>query len=219
MINKFKFLFGALYMCAITIVSGQGSATNNLADIEGTPYLDEAFVAGVIYYDNKQQKAPIRYNAFQDLIEYQASGRALALDPSETIHKVIFGAYTFVPQKYEFKGKPKIGYFALLDSGKVILYAKKQISYVPPRKNGALDGSDSPAMFKKPMDTFYLKFGDGPLQEVDNMKSMIASFPDMQEELTQFAKKEKISHRKEKEMIQFVQYYNSLEQLAISSDR
>ena len=219
MINKFKFLLGALCMCAITIVNGQGSAASNITDIEGTPYLDEAYVAGVIYYDNRQHKAPIRYNAFQDLIEYQQSGRSLVLDASETIQKVIFGAYTFVPLNYELKGKPKLGYLALLDSGKVILYAKKQITFVPLRKNGALDGTDQPATFKKTMDTYYYKLGDGPLQEVDNIKEMIATLPDSQEELTKFVKKEKLSHRKEKEMIQFVQYYNSLNQIAISSQR
>jgi hypothetical protein len=39
---------------------------------------------------------------------------------------------------------------------------------------------------------------------------MIASFPEKQKELTLFAKKEKISARKEKTLIQLVQYYNSL---------
>ena len=219
MTNKFKFLFGALYVCAITIVSGQGSAVSNIKDIKGTPYLDEAYASGVIYYADKKQEAPVRYNAFQDLIEYQQSGRTLVLDPNETIKKVTFGTYTFVPHKYESKGKTKLGYFAVLDSGKMTLYSKKQINYLPARKGGALDGSDQVADFKKPIDTFYFKVGDGPLQEVDNIKSMIASFPDKHEEMTQFAKKEKISPRKEKEMIQFVQYYNSLESLAISSER
>ena len=39
---------------------------------------------------------------------------------------------------------------------------------------------------------------------------MIASFPDKQEEVKQFAKKEKISPKKEEELVKLVRYYNSL---------
>ena len=209
MINKFNFLLSVVCVVTFTTANGQGSAIN-IADVKGTPYLDEAYATGVIYYANKKQDASIRYNAFQDLIEYQQSGRALVLDPSETIKKVCVGTLTLLPQKYEFKGKPKLGYLAVLDSGKVILLSKKQVTFLPLRKGGALDGSDQPAEFKRSADIFYYKIGDGPLQEVESIKSMIASFPDRQEEMTQFAKKEKISPRKEKELIQFIQYYNSL---------
>ena len=209
MINKFNFLLGAMCLFTVVTVNGQGSAIN-IADVKGTPYVEEEYAQGEIHFADKKQTAPIRYNAFQDLIEYQQGGRALVLDPKETIKRVSFGSFHFVPLKYEFKGKPKLGYLAMLDSGKVILYAKKQVTFLPARKRGALDGTDQPAEFKKAADIYYYKINGGELLEVDNIKSMIASFPDKQEELTAFAKKEKISPRKEKEIIQFVQYYNSL---------
>jgi hypothetical protein len=67
-----------------------------------------------------------------------------------------------------------------------------------------------PAEFKRTADDFYYKIGEGDLQELSNIKSMIASFPDKQEELSAFVKKEKISPKKENEVIKLVQYYNSL---------
>jgi hypothetical protein len=164
----------------------------------------------VIHYSNKTYKVPIRYNAFQDLIEYQQSGRAMALDPNPAVLKVTLGNSLFVPQKYESDGKSRFGYFEVLDSGKVTLFSKKRITFLPAKEGGALDGSDQPAEYKRAADVFFYKIGDGPLQEIDNIKSFIASLPDKQEELTRFAKKEKISHRKEKEIIRFVEYYNSL---------
>lgn len=209
MTNKFNFLLGVVSLFTFTVASAQVSATGGEA-IDGTPYINDAYVEGVIYYASKNHTAPIRYNAFQDLIEYQQNGQAVVLDPSTVIKKVIIGTSTFVPLKYEFNGKSKLGYFQMLDSGKVTLYAKKKVIFLPARKGGALDGSDQPAHYKRSPDVFYYKTGDGALQEVESIKSMIANLPDKQEELTQFAKKEKISPRKEKEIIQFVQYYNSL---------
>jgi|SRR5579859_6463199 len=205
--RKFKFL--AVVISLFTTMMATAQSSNSEA-VNGTPYLDETYAKGVISYANKNHVVPIRYNAFMDLIEYQQSGTALVLDPNATIKKVTVGNATFVPLPYESNGKSKFGYFALLDSGKVTLFVKKKIVFVAAKKGGALDGSDQPAEYRKAADTFYYKIGDGPLQEVSNIKAVIASFPDKQEELSQFAKKKKISPRREKELIQFIQYYNSL---------
>lgn len=203
--TKFNFLLSVAWLFTLTMVNAQESAT-----INGTPYLDEAYVQGVIFYGNKIHKAPIRYNAFQDLIEYQQNGQAIVLDPSATIKKVQLGTSMFVSLPYEINGKLKFGYFELLDSGKVTVFSRKKIGFQAARKGGALDGGDQPAQFKRSPDVFYYQIGNGTLQEIESIKSMIGSFPDKQEELTRFAKKEKISPKKEKEIIQFVQYYNSL---------
>jgi hypothetical protein len=210
MMNKFKLFMGVAWLFTLTAVNAQVTAVAD-ESIKGTPYLNESYEEGVIFYANNNVKVPVRYNVFKDLIEYQQNGRALVLDPSATIKKVHLPNTTFVVEKYMLNDKPKLGYFALLDSGKVSLYSKKTIDYLPPKKGGALDGSDQPGEFKKVRDVFYYKIGNNGLEEVKNIKSMIAGFPDKQEELTRYAKKEKISTRKEEEMVQFVKYYNSLE--------
>ncbi|HMG91977.1 MAG TPA: hypothetical protein VK589_18100 [Chryseolinea sp.] len=209
MMNKLKFILGMVTMLfTISIASAQVTASNG-EEIAGSPYMDDKYKEGMIYYGDKNYKAPIRYNAYQDLIEYQQNGKALTLDANQSIKKVIVGDEVFVPLTPAGNTK-KPGYFALLDSGKLNLYSKKRIVYMPFKKQGKLDGSDQPAEFKKSPDIFYFQLGDGQLQEVDNMKSLIASLPDKQDELTQYVKKEKISPKKEKDLLQFVKYYNSL---------
>lgn len=208
MMNKMKVVCSILFLSMATMVHAQVAA--NSVAINGTPYLDEKYEEGVINFGNRNHKALIRYNAFQDLIEYQQNGRALVLDANESIKKVKFGNATFVPLKFESKGKSKLGYFEVLDSGKVTLYSKRKVVFVNAKKGGALDGSDQPAEYKRSADDFYYQLSDGQLREVGSMKELIATFPDKQEELAQFAKKERISPRKEKELIQFMKYYNSL---------
>lgn len=206
--NNLNFLITVAALFTITAANGQ-AATD--VTIKGTPYLREAYEEGVIYYANNSVKVPARYNVFKDLMEYQQNGRALVLDPTPTIKKVQLHDDTFVVEKYEVKGAPKHGYFALLDSGKVMLYSKKEVKYLAPQKGRALDGGDQPAEYKKGADTFYFKIGDAPLQEVKNIKSMIAAFPDKQDQLATFAKQEKISPRDEADLVKFSRYYNSLE--------
>src|SRR6185295_17269569 len=109
MMSKSNFLPGVVCLLTLTIASAQVTTT---AKIDGSPYLDEAYVEGQIFYADKSMKVPLRYNIYQDVMEYKQNGRPLLLDPTTTIKKVTFGTQTFVVQKFEFKGKTKYGYLA-----------------------------------------------------------------------------------------------------------
>ena len=179
--------------------------------VKGTPYLDESYVSGTILYANNTRTIPLRYNAYKDVMEFQADGQARVLDPSTTIKKVNFGETTFVVEKYtNDKGILKYGYFALLDTGKVSLYSRKSVKFTPGMKGRGLDGGDQPAEFRRNPDEFYFKLSGGELIEVKSIKAMVAAFPDKQDELLTFAKKEKISPRDAEELTTLVKYYNSL---------
>jgi hypothetical protein len=204
MMTKLKFLLGVVTACTLTVSRAQD------ASIKGTPYMNDTYEEGVVFLEKNKFKVPARYNAFKDLMEYQQSGRAMVLDPSPTVKKVRLQNTTFVVEKIVLEGKPKFGYLMLLDSGKAMLYSRKVVNYLPAKKGGNLDGTDQVAEFKRVPDIFYVKVGTNELQEVKNLKSFIAVFPDKQEELTRFAKKEKISPRKEDEVVKLVKYYNSL---------
>ena len=205
---KFSFLIAVASLFSFTASMAQQASAQK---IEGTPYLSEKYVDGEIFFGTTgRSTVPLRYNVFQDLMEYQQNGKALVLDPSAKIKSVRLGESTYVVDKFEFDGKTKYGFLNLLDSGKVTLLAKKVVKYQEPLKGKALDGGDLPAKFSRSSDTYFYRIGNGQLQEVGNLKEMIASFPDKQEELKQFAKKEKISPKKEDELLKLIRYYNSL---------
>jgi hypothetical protein len=182
--------------------------------IEGSPYLDDKYVEGEILFGESNKlahtKVPVRYNVYQDLMEYQQNGKALALDPSKKIKKVHLGELTFIVEKYELDGKTKYGFLSVLDSGKVTLLSKKMMKFQQPLKGRALDGGDLPAKYSKLSDAYFYKIGEGELKQVGNLKELISTFPDKQEELKQYAKQEKISPKKEEELLKLIRYYNSL---------
>jgi hypothetical protein len=204
---KLSFLIA---LASLFSFSGSIAQQASAQKIEGTPYLSEKYVPGEILFGTERSAVPLRYNVYQDLMEYQQNGKALVLDPNTKIKKVRLGESTYIVEKFEFDGKTKYGFLNLLDSGKVTLVAKKVVKYQEPLKGRALDGGDLPAKFSKSSDAYFYRVGHGELQEVDNIKDMIASFPDKQEEVKQYAKKEKISPKKEEELVKLVRYYNSL---------
>jgi hypothetical protein len=210
--NRLNALICLVWLSGISVAMAQVAAPAGTT-VEGTPYLSESYVPGeILYAKGNLAKLPVRYNAFQDLIEYQQNGNAFVIDPTTQIKKINMGDHTFIVDKFEDKGKTKYGFLTLLDSGKVMLLSKKMIKYSDARVGRDQEGTEVkyPAKFSKAPDTYYYKIENGELQKVGNIKEMIATFPDKQEELTKFVKKEKISPRKEKDLLQLVRYYNSL---------
>lgn len=206
MIKKISLSWGMLCLTLVTVYA-QTAATSET--IKGSPYINDQYVEGNVSYADKTVTVPLRYNAFQDVMEYQQNGKPLVLD-AKTIRRVTLGNDTYVSLPYDNKGKQKYGFFALLDSGEMSLLCKKSIVYTAAMKGRALDGSDLPAQYKPVPDTYYYKLGDGTLKEVENLKTLLADLPENQSTISDFAKKEKISVRKQKDLVELVRKYNAL---------
>lgn len=181
------------------------------SEIEGTPYLAENFAPGEVHFKKgNPTSAALRYNIFNDYMEFQQNGKTYILDPTPQINKVVVNDYIFVVGTYESKGKLRQGYFTLLDSGKIMLLTKQIVTFHERKEVKALETSATPAKYKRAADAYYYKVGNGALIKIENLKKMIENLPDRQTEVSQFAKQEKISVRKEDELKKLFRYYNSL---------
>jgi hypothetical protein len=177
----------------------------------GTPYLNETFSQGEVNFDQGTRNAvPLRYNIYKDWIEYQQNNQTYILDPDFRIKEVTFDENTFVVEKYPGKGKSRPGYFKLLDSGRVTLLSKQFVLFKEYQKAQALQSSSSPPKYTRAPDQFYFKVESGELQKIDNIKSLVAGFPDKHDLLMKYAKKEKISAKKEQDLRRLFAYYYSL---------
>ncbi len=180
-------------------------------NIEGTPYLDNSFTRGEVHFaKGKPTVVPVRYNIYDDWMEYQQNNQTYILDPSERIKKVKLGEHILVVEKYESRGKIKHGYFILIDSGKVMLLSKKIVTYRERMEAKALESGSTAAKYSPAADQFFFKVEHDQVQKIENIKSMIEALPDKHEALNQFAKKEKISARKAEDLVRLIGYYNSL---------
>jgi hypothetical protein len=205
MIRKITLAWGMFYITLMTAFA----QTATTEPIKGSQFVNEQYVDATIYYADKSMTVPLRYNAFQDVMEYQQNGKAFVLD-AKNINRVKMGDEIFITAPYDSKGKQKVGFFALLDSGEMMLLARKVIVYSPAMKGRALDGSDLPAQYKPAPDTYYYKLGEAAPKEVDNLKALLADLPDNQSAIAEFAKKEKISCKKEKDLVALAKRYNQL---------
>lgn len=182
-----------------------------ITEFEGSPFMNEQFVTGQVFTTGKKFTAvPLRYNIFNDQMEFKQNDLTYALYPGDRILKVILGDETYSVEKYEIRGKTDYGYMTRLDSGKLTVLAKKVVRFTDKQEAKALESSNTPAKFTRAADIYYYKIGTGEIMKAGTLKNLIESLPDHQEEVTSYAKKEKLSTKNAEDLKKLAVYYNGL---------
>ncbi len=194
------------------IVSGDFKKLLTESDIEGSPYLNNEFVKGSIYTTSKTQYAdiPLRYNIYNDDIEFKTEeGEINALATPEIVEKIEFAEFNMVYVPFSMIKKINRGYFIVLTEGKASLYSRAEVIFIKATEPGAYQDA-KPANFQRKPDTYYIRIGQDVAKLVDNKKDLIDAFPDNQDKIEDFVKKNKTKTNSAESLKELVQYYNSL---------
>lgn len=181
--------------------------------VEGTPFLDESFVDGNVQTNKAMfEGVPMRYDMFNDQIEFKQSNNVYILDPDPQIKKIEIGenVVMVVGLHDRLKGNRQFGFFTMLDSGKLTLMLRQVVVFQEEQLPKALESSSTPAKYLRSADVYFYKIGTGKITRIESVSRLIKSLPDHNDEVAKFAKKESISVRKAGEILTLVQYYNAL---------
>lgn len=181
----------------------------SLEDIEGTPFMEKEFTKGAIYTIQKQKfvDVPLRYNMYNDKIEFQTTdGAAAEIAVPDDVEKVEFGSYVFSFVKFQ---DGKKGFMQVIEQGNASLYAQHKVLFRDRKAPAAYQDSE-PARFEKIPVIYFISVGDAAAMPVGNKKEVIQIFPDHQPEIEAFISKNKIKTNKPEALAELVKYYNSL---------
>lgn len=193
------------------MLRGDMNKTLTESDIEGSPYLEDEFIKGTLYTtsNTKYVDVPLRYNIYNDNIEFDTGDGIQALAAPEIVDKVEFGDYTMVYVPYSITKKIRRGFFIVDQEGKASLLIKPDVAFVEATEPGAYKQAE-PAKFDKKENEYYIKVGMNEAKIISNKNDLEEVFPDHTKEIETFIKKNKIKHRKPEDLKKMVQYYNSL---------
>jgi hypothetical protein len=182
-------------------------------EFEGSPYLNDEFEKGDVYYNNawRFSDIPLRYNIYNDEMEYKEEDRATAysIKPISLINAIVIKKDSFIVANYYEKRKPVACFFKILTSGKVDLLAKLEVEFEEAQPAKPFFAPE-PAKFTRRDDKYYIKTSEYEVWKISNIKKLIEMIGEHEKELSQYAKKEKISAGNESELIRFISFYNSL---------
>lgn len=186
-----------------------GSGANS--GISGSPYLDEDFQNGDVFYERKYKisNVPFRFNIFNDQIEYKNKNTILSFANPEKIDSIVAKDEIFIylekNERHKVRGFAKLWnqkYPAVLTKMKVQFYEKEELQGFSEPK---------PDRFEREMDRHYLIISKDDIEVIKSVKKLIAALGDHSSELTSFAKKEKISTGDPEELAKLLDYYHELE--------
>ena len=170
-------------------------------NLEGSPYLNAEFEQGLAYMkDQKVYKLPMRFNIYENSIEFKMDSAILTIDKPNEVDKIELGGKVFIyyplNKKHQFLESLVVGKLSLLCKSKVTIEKEKPAEAYKEMK---------PAHFRRRKDLYYIVKSDEQTHLVKNKKSLLNFLSDKKGELGTFIKKEKIKIKKKKD-----DYYNSL---------
>ena len=200
------------FMSSKKIIRGEFNNELTESDISGSAYLNKEFINGTIYTVQKEKFAnvPLRYNVYSDEMEFKNQNEEiLAIAVPEIIKKIDIGDITFRYIPYLAGQNVKNGYFELITDGKASLYIRHEIIFKDAEKAGAYKDPSPPSFIKNPNE-YYIQVGENAATLVKNKKSLPEIFPDNQDKIETFIKKNKTKTNELESIAELVNYYNSL---------
>ncbi len=178
--------------------------------VQGSPYLSKEFVVGDIVIDNfKFVGIPLRYNIYNDDIEYEKDDQILAIANPHEVRRVFIGDMAFIYNAYILSKKQTFGYFQILSDGKAKVLKKYEISYQMPTAEQAYR-PEVPAKFIPIPCKLYVAFGNDPAFRFTKTKKLLRFFGDKRIEVEKYLKTKKLNLKKEEDLLTLFNYYNSL---------
>ncbi|WP_320111820.1 hypothetical protein [Draconibacterium orientale] len=201
------------YLRTNQMTTNKPSPTIAQYKIEGSPYLDDAFVNGTIYTTAKTQvpDVPLRYNIYNDNLEFKTSdGTILELAHPETVERAKLGGTEMIFTNYlTTTNNTRKGFFKLLAEGDLTLLAKPDIFYQEAKEEAAYKEAQPPKFIPKP-DEYYMQKPGAPAIKIRKSKDMDELIDQHQKEIDVYIKKNKIKFKNAEDLTQLVEYYNSL---------
>jgi len=186
---------------------------NNLraAEIQGSPYLEKEYKIGTVLTDADilYKDVPLRYNCYDDVLEFQRNKVSYDLKPKTVVKRAEFGGQIFVYKDFESNGGTDKSYFKLLAERKTSLCVRFSIKFYEQEPLKAY-ANPQPARFDDLKETYYVSFDNSPAKKILNNKKLIEILADKKNEVESFMSKQKLSARKAEDLIKIIKYYNSL---------
>lgn len=169
----------------MTDINGQVLRENKYVDVQGSPYLDEAWKPGVLIsskgkaYPNNQ----VRFDAYGGEVEYQQKEKAYRMNPRELHEFKILNGVDTLRFKNGFaaanSNTPET-YYQVLYDGSVKLLKQLKITM---NESKAYNSATATKTFSR-QELYFVNKPDGSLQRIQrNRKSILSAFPDKKSEM------------------------------------
>lgn len=181
------------------------------AQIEGTPYLDEAFQTGSISYKKvKYVGLDLRFNPYESYFEFKTEQGIKFLDPRVTrVDTVWLENETYLYVQYMVGKSRKQTFMRAIYMGPTRVLLNSEVVLAQPEEAKGYEAA-KPARFEKMAEAIYIGEEGNPAMEFKGKKSLEEIFPEHHAQLSKYVKAEKLKLKKTEDVIRLCQYFDSI---------
>jgi len=175
-------------------------------EVEKKQYLDFNFINANI--SNVDQVASLRFNIYKNEMEFMKNNQVFYLRKTEDA-EVKFPSINkkYIVKKYN----DNLTYFVNLVDGKFKLLLKENVKFIAATEPDNSYGAAKPASYKRGRDQFFITNEKGQITLVSRKKkAFLKLFNSKSNEIKSFMKERSLSHKKRKDLIKIVAYFNQL---------
>jgi len=180
--------------------------------VDGSAYLNQHFVFGTVVQKNgvEFKELPLRYNIYNQCVEFKQNDQILSIAEPWKINYVIMGEQKFVYAPVTTSGNVKSTYFHQLTNDKFQLLKKYEIVLRKSDFNAdVIDNEDNNAYrFDKPLPSYYLRYQDGTAHRIDSRKKLIKLLQPIPQEIIDYILKNNVDVKNENQLIDILNYTN-----------
>ncbi len=216
-----KFLFSSLFLSAFA-VSAQNvdlptdfirntldGKNDRQTNVTGSPYHNENFQPGTVTIADKSFDTYVRYNGLEDVFEIKnQAGEISALIRRPDIKVTLDGKQHKIETFLDGNDMSKQRYFVILAEGENKFLKNEGIEYKEAQQASSSYSQSKPASLV-PYTKYYIKKGDGKAEEIKLRKKSILNILD-DDRAKNYVKENKLKLKKEEEVVQLMDYLNSI---------
>ena len=185
------------------------SSDNMPKGSEGSPYLDDWKSADIHLKNGKTiYGLMVRYNVFSEEMLYQQNNIAYAIGTPDSISDILLSGKVFIYKEYTKANKIRKGFFEVIFKGKVSLLNKYKIEFIHSNYNVALDIGNKNDRLELNQQLYLQQ--ENQIIPLDKKNKLIEILNNKNKEISDYMNKEKLSGKKQQDVIKILTYYNQL---------
>jgi len=193
------------------------SFDNSDKSVHGSAYIQEIFMPAKLSLMDGTKIFKLKYNAYNDEIEIEnESGKANALNKNIDNLLIVFVSDDKTYQALDYVDKDANttrGYFVHVNSAisKYKLLIKETVIFIDRKPAKTSYDKTKPAELKRIDDKYFIAIGtDAAVEFPKKKKEFPKVFPDKHKDILSFMKKNKIKTSKDKDLVELINYINTL---------
>lgn len=181
------------------------------AEIKGSAYYDEALRLGSIHYRSGEvTNTYLRYNVFEDAIEYLDDTRLLTINNPQDTKYITIGNKELVFSAFRSDKSIQRGYLWKASEGNVLLFARYVIDFSEEELGATGYHRKKPDEFRLKPTIWLIKQGN-LIKEISTTKTELSEiFGSEYSVVDNFRKQEKLKMRRDADVVRMFDFFNSL---------